>query len=102
MVGATYPEEAATLRTLMPKSYFLVPGYGAQGGTAYDIVPCFNPDGLGAVVNSSRGILYTHMNEKERVSCTREEYLLGVKSATGKMRDSIYTALKNSYHEMKY
>ena len=57
MVGATYPEMGAVLRKLMPKAYILVPGYGAQGGTGRDLVPFFNADGLGAVVNSSRGIL---------------------------------------------
>ncbi|MCD8391323.1 MAG: orotidine-5'-phosphate decarboxylase [Firmicutes bacterium] len=57
VVGATYPEQAAVLRKLMPKSYFLVPGYGAQGGGAQGVLPCFNEDGLGAIVNSSRGIM---------------------------------------------
>ncbi len=57
VVGATYPEQAKILRELMPKSYFLVPGYGAQGGGAEGVKPCFNSDGLGAVVNSSRGIM---------------------------------------------
>lgn len=57
VVGATYPEMSAILRKLMPTTYFLVPGYGAQGGTAADLKPCFNEDGLGAIVNSSRGII---------------------------------------------
>lgn len=57
VVGATYPEQAVVLRKLMPKSYFLVPGYGAQGGGAEGVKPCFNDDGLGAIVNSSRGIM---------------------------------------------
>ena len=57
VVGATYPEQAVVLRKLMPKSYFLVPGYGAQGGGAEGVKPCFNSDGLGAIVNSSRGIM---------------------------------------------
>lgn len=57
VVGATYPEQAKILRGIMPKSYFLVPGYGAQGGGAQGVKPCFNSDGLGAIVNSSRGIM---------------------------------------------
>ncbi|HIU48081.1 MAG TPA: orotidine-5'-phosphate decarboxylase [Candidatus Avimonoglobus intestinipullorum] len=57
VVGATYPEQAKTLRKLMPKAYFLVPGYGAQGGNAQDVKNSFNDDGLGAIVNSSRGIM---------------------------------------------
>ncbi len=64
VVGATYPEMSAILRKLMPKTYFLVPGYGAQGGTAKDLKPCFNPDGLGAVVNSSRGIIAAYKQER--------------------------------------
>jgi orotidine-5'-phosphate decarboxylase len=57
VVGATYPQQAQTLRTLMPHSYFLVPGYGAQGGNAKDVAKSFHPGGLGAIVNSSRGIM---------------------------------------------
>lgn len=64
VVGATYPEMSAILRKLMPNTYFLVPGYGAQGGTAADLKPCFNEDGLGAIVNSSRGIIAAYKQEK--------------------------------------
>jgi len=102
VVGATYPEEAVSLRKLMPRSYFLVPGYGAQGGGAKDILPCFNADGLGAIVNSSRGILYTHMSNEERAQCSRQEYLLSVKAATLQMQKDIYSVLKNEYRHMIY
>ena len=64
VVGATYPEMSKILRKLMPHTYFLVPGYGAQGGTAADLKHCFNEDGLGAVVNSSRGIIAAYKQEK--------------------------------------
>lgn len=64
VVGATYPEMSKILRKLMPNTYFLVPGYGAQGGTAKDLAHCFNEDGLGAVVNSSRGIIAAYKQEK--------------------------------------
>jgi orotidine-5'-phosphate decarboxylase len=57
VVGATYPEMGKILRKIMPKTYILVPGYGAQGGKAEDLVHYFNADGLGAIVNSSRGII---------------------------------------------
>ncbi|HEX3078395.1 MAG TPA: orotidine-5'-phosphate decarboxylase [Lachnospiraceae bacterium] len=57
VVGATYPEMGKILRKIMPKTYILVPGYGAQGGKATDLAPYFNKDGLGAIVNSSRGII---------------------------------------------
>ena len=102
VVGATYPEEAVTLRRLMPKSYFLVPGYGAQGGGARDILPCFNEDGLGAIVNSSRGILYTHMTNEEREQWSRQEYLLSVRTATLQMQEDIYSILQHKYPEMVY
>ena len=64
VVGATYPEMSKILRKLMPHTYFLVPGYGAQGGTAADLKHCFNEDGLGALVNSSRGIIAASRPEK--------------------------------------
>ena len=64
VVGATYPEMGKVLRRVMPKSYILVPGYGAQGGTAKDLAPYFNDDGLGAIVNSSRGIIAAYKQEK--------------------------------------
>jgi orotidine-5'-phosphate decarboxylase len=64
VVGATYPEMGKVLRKLMPKTYILVPGYGAQGGKAADLVHYFNDDGLGAIVNSSRGIIAAYKQEK--------------------------------------
>ncbi len=64
VVGATYPEMGKILRDIMPKSYILVPGYGAQGGKAEDLKCFFNADGLGAIVNSSRGIIAAYKNEK--------------------------------------
>ena len=64
VVGATYPEMGKVLRKIMPKSYILVPGYGAQGGQGKDLVHFFNEDGLGAIVNSSRGIIATYKQEK--------------------------------------
>ncbi|MBC5660313.1 orotidine-5'-phosphate decarboxylase [Anaerosacchariphilus sp. NSJ-68] len=64
VVGATYPEMGAVLRKLMPKTYILVPGYGAQGGKGKDLVNFFNEDGLGAIVNSSRGIIAAYKQEK--------------------------------------
>ncbi len=63
VVGATYPEQGKILRKVMPKSFILVPGYGAQGGKGADLVHFFNEDGLGAIVNSSRGIIAAYTNE---------------------------------------
>lgn len=64
VVGATYPEMGKVLREIMPKSYILVPGYGAQGGKGSDLKPFFNADGLGAIVNSSRGIIAAYKQEQ--------------------------------------
>ena len=64
VVGATYPEMGKVLRKIMPKSFILVPGYGAQGGKGKDLVHFFNEDGLGAIVNSSRGIIAAYKQDK--------------------------------------
>ena len=64
VVGATYPEMGRTLRAMMPKNYILVPGYGAQGGSGKDLAPFFDGDGLGAIVNSSRGIIAAWQKEE--------------------------------------
>jgi orotidine-5'-phosphate decarboxylase len=60
VVGATYPAQLAELRQAMPHTWFLVPGYGSQGGTAADVAPAFDENGLGAIVNNSRGIIFAH------------------------------------------
>ncbi len=63
VVGATYPEDAAELRKRLNRAYFLVPGYGAQGATAKDVVKCFNKDGYGALINASRSIIYAYRDD---------------------------------------
>ncbi|MEM6799271.1 MAG: orotidine-5'-phosphate decarboxylase [Planctomycetota bacterium] len=60
VVGATYPEQLAELRRAMPHTWFLVPGFGAQGGSAADVAPAFDSAGMGAIVNSSRGVIFAH------------------------------------------
>lgn len=82
VVGATYPEMGKILRKIMPKAYILVPGYGAQGGKASDLAPYFNEDGLGAIVNSSRGIIcaykqdaYSKFGEKNYADASRQAVL---------------------------
>ncbi|QDU54929.1 orotidine-5'-phosphate decarboxylase [Aeoliella mucimassa] len=64
VVGATYPEQLGELRALMPHTWFLVPGYGSQGGTAADVAPAFDANGLGAIVNSSRAIIFAHARDE--------------------------------------
>lgn len=94
VVGATFPEEAENLRKIMNNNIFLVPGYGAQGGTAKDVMNCFNNDGLGALINSSRGIIYAYKKKYSNENVTREEYKNSVKEATIAMRDDIYSCLE--------
>ncbi|MGE4284001.1 MAG: orotidine-5'-phosphate decarboxylase [Clostridia bacterium] len=89
VVGATYPQQAANLRKLMPNAYFLVPGYGAQGGTAKDVISCFNNDGLGAIVNSSRGIMCAYKNMK----VDEKDFAPAARKAAISMRDEIMSSL---------
>ncbi len=91
VVGATYPEEARSLRRIMPRSIFLVPGYGAQGGSADDVVPCFNEDGLGALIHSARGVIFSYQKKGRE-----EEYGEYAKAAAESMREDISAALKKA------
>ena len=91
VVGATYPEMGKVLRKLMPKTYILVPGYGAQGGKAEDLVHYFNSDGLGAIINSSRGIIAAYKNEKY-ASFGEEHYADAARQAVIDMIEDINTA----------
>ncbi|MDD9953499.1 MAG: orotidine-5'-phosphate decarboxylase [Candidatus Woesearchaeota archaeon] len=81
VVGATYPEQAAELRELMPDAIFLVPGYGAQGGGAKDVLPCFK-NGQGAIVNSSRGIIHASTGDDfaEKAREAAEKMIADIKS----------------------
>lgn len=94
VVGATYPEQGKILRKIMPNTFILVPGYGAQGGKGADLVHFFNEDGLGAIINSSRGIIaayqqeqYAHFGEKNYADASR--------AAVIAMREDIANALNN-------
>ena len=89
VVGATYPEQATVLRTIMKQAYFLVPGYGAQGGTAKDVKNCFNADGLGAIVNSSRGIMCAYKKQ----GVPEEAFAEAARSEAIRMRDEIVSFL---------
>ena len=93
VVGATYPEMGKILRDIMPKSYILVPGYGAQGGKGADLVHFFNKDGLGAIVNSSRGIIAAYQNEKY-ASFGEAGYADAARQAVIDMREDIAGALQ--------
>lgn len=93
VVGATYPEIGKVLRKVMPKTYILVPGYGAQGGKGADLVHYFNEDGLGAIVNSSRGIIAAYKQEKY-ANIGSENYADASRMAVEDMIKDISDALK--------
>lgn len=95
VVGATYPEEGKILRDIMPKACILVPGYGAQGGKGADLVHFFDKDGLGAIVNSSRGIIAAYQNDKYS-SYGEEAYADASRAAVLDMIEDIRSALKNA------
>ena len=90
VVGATYPEMGKVLRKVMPKSFILVPGYGAQGGTAKDLAPYFNEDGLGAIVNSSRGIIAAY-KQPAYASYGEEGYAEASRAAAIAMKEDLAT-----------
>lgn len=94
VVGATYPEMGKVLRKVMPKSYILVPGYGAQGGKGADLVHFFNEDGLGAIVNSSRGIIAAYQQE-QYAKFGPENFAQASRAAVEDMRADIAGALAN-------
>lgn len=85
VVGATYPAQLEELRKALPHTFFLVPGYGAQGGAADDVAPAFDENGLGAVVNSSRGIMCAWQKE----NCAPEEFAQAARREAVRMRDEI-------------
>jgi orotidine-5'-phosphate decarboxylase len=96
VVGATYPEQGKVLRKIMPKSFILVPGYGAQGGKGKDLVHFFNEDGLGAIVNSSRGIIAAYKQDQYREKgITPENFADASRLAVQDMIADIAGALEN-------
>lgn len=92
VVGATYPEMGKILRRIMPKSYILVPGYGAQGGKGKDLKHFFNEDGLGAIINSSRGIIGAYQQEKYG-KYGETNYADAARAAVLDMREDIRTGI---------
>ena len=85
VVGATYPAQLGEMREKAPHTFFLVPGYGAQGGAADDVAPAFDKNGLGAIVNSSRGIMCAWQKEK----CDEHDYAQAARREAIRMRDEI-------------
>ena len=89
VVGATYPKQLTELRELLPHTFFLVPGYGAQGGGAGDVAGAFDERGLGAVINSSRGIMCAWKKEK----CSEKNFAKAARREAIRMRDDIVGAV---------
>lgn len=94
VVGATYPQQAKIIRQIIPKAIFLVPGYGAQGGGAKDVMPCFNKDGYGALIHSARGIIFAYQTEKYKTK--QEDFDKAAKAAAEDMKEDISKALKDA------
>jgi orotidine-5'-phosphate decarboxylase len=92
VVGATYPDQLSELRERMPHAWFLVPGYGAQGGAAADVAGAFHPSGLGAIINNSRGIIFAHQHPRYREQFGDARWQDAVAAATrdmiGQLRDA--------------
>lgn len=87
VVGATYPKQLAQLRQIMPNTFFLIPGYGAQGGRAEDILQCFDSKGLGAIVNASRSIICAYRREPWNNEFAPEQFAQASRAEALKMRD---------------
>lgn len=97
VVGATYPQELKRLRELMPQTFFLIPGYGAQGGSAADIADAFDKDGIGAVVNSSRGILAAYQNKQYQNLFAPSEYMEAARAAALDMKADLAQHIQINY-----
>lgn len=91
VVGATYPEQLEELRGALPHTFFLVPGYGAQGGSAKSVAPAFDQNGLGAIINSSRALMCAYQREE---SCKPGDYAEAARREAIRMRDEITAAIK--------
>ena len=96
VVGATYPEQGRRLRKIMPKTFILVPGYGAQGGKGADLVHFFNDDGLGAIINSSRGIIAAYQQE-QYAGYGEGGYADASRAAVLAMKEDIAAALESRF-----
>ena len=93
VVGATYPQQLEELRNIMPSSYFLIPGYGAQGGKAEDIALGFDNNGLGGIVNASRSLMCAYKSDLWKDKFVEEDYAQATRSEAIRMRDELNSAL---------
>ncbi len=93
VVGATYPNQAKLLRSIMKHAYILVPGYGAQGGTARDCVNSFNSDGLGAIVNASRSVMCAYMSDNWKNLYNEDKFGEAARAEVIRMKEDLNSAL---------
>ncbi|MGE5473765.1 MAG: orotidine-5'-phosphate decarboxylase [Ignavibacteriales bacterium] len=89
VIGATYPEQITALRTILRNAYILVPGYGAQGGRAADVVKAFKNDGLGAIVNASRSITFAYQSDKWKTMYSEDRFDIAARAEVIRMRDEL-------------
>ena len=94
VVGATYPEQLEQIRSKAPHTYFLIPGYGAQGGKAEDIALGFDKNGLGGIVNASRSLMCAYKSEIWKNQFTEEEYAKATRAEALRMKEELQTAIK--------
>ena len=94
VVGATYPEQLKILREVMPNSYFLIPGYGAQGGKAEDIALGFDSNGLGGFVNASRSLMFAYKLDRWKDIYTERDFEKATREEAIRMRDELNKAIK--------
>ena len=93
VVGATYPEQLKKIRKLVPHTYFLIPGYGAQGGTAKDIAYGFDENGLGGIVNASRSLMCAYKSDKWKDKFEEKDYAQATRAEAIRMRDELTNAI---------
>lgn len=93
VVGATYPEQLKQIRELAPHTYFLIPGYGAQGGTAADIAYGFDENGLGGIVNASRSLMCAYKSDKWKDKFEEKDYVQTTRAEAIRMRDELAIAI---------
>lgn len=96
VVGATYPEQLKQIRKIALHTYFLIPGYGAQGGRAEDIALGFDSDGLGGIVNASRSFMCAYKSDKWKDKFKEDEYAKATRAEAIRMRDELAIAIKKA------
>lgn len=94
VVGATHPKQLQELRQLMPNAFFLIPGYGAQGGKAEDIALGFDKNGIGGIINASRSLMCAYKKDMWKEKYTEEQFASATRAEAIRMRDELNSAIK--------